>query len=162
MKILIADDAATVRNLIADILREAGFDSIEFAIDGGQALARLTQPGIDLALLDWHMPVLSGMDVLKALRESGCKIPIVLVTAESAPQSVRSAVNAGVDQYVAKPFRPDLLVDKVFRALTIKCQAEPSCDVDLMNGLLATHSAARENAKPRTSRRSFHPVHIAA
>lgn len=160
MNILIADDSAAIRKLLRDILEQAGFAKFEFAVNGAEALSTLTRPGIDLALLDWHMPILSGLDVLGAVRAKGCQTPIIMVTAESDAQSVKAAMGAGVDQYVAKPFRPELLIEKVYRALTI---SRRGADQGASNAFASAFASTRTTLSQVPARRvAFHAISAGA
>lgn len=107
-KILVADDERDIRELLVDILFDAGHDVIE-ADDGGVALEKARDEHPDLILLDIWMPVMDGFEVLRRLREDPATqaIPVVLVTALPAAKGERPGSALGVRHYVAKPFDPE-------------------------------------------------------
>lgn len=119
MKILVVDDFATMRRIIRTILKQLGYDNVEEAEDGLQAYTRLKKGGIDLVITDWNMPNMDGLEFMKrAKSEQGTKnIPFLFVTAEAEKEKVVAAVQAGVNNYIVKPFTADVLkekIDKIF------------------------------------------------
>jgi len=107
MRILVMDDSALMRTLVRSAVEaNAPQGSVEVveATNGEDALARL-DPAIGLVLLDWNMPRLDGLAFVRAVRESGNGVPIVMVTAVSSPEHVREAIGAGISDYITKPFR---------------------------------------------------------
>src|SRR5215470_9788010 len=115
MQALVIDDSRTVRMVIAQILREAGIDAIE-AGDGAEALVQLGRhPDVGLMLVDWNMPVMNGIDFLRAVRarREFDEVRILMVTSEAAGDHVAMALKAGANEYLMKPFNKDVLLAKL-------------------------------------------------
>lgn len=112
--ILVVDDEFAIRKMLRQILYQAGFD-IEEAADGEEALNYLQQGLADLILLDWMMPQMSGIEVLKKIRkmERAVMIPIIMLTARNAEDDRVTGLEEGVDDYVTKPFSPRELVARI-------------------------------------------------
>jgi len=115
MKILVVDDFATMRRIVKNILKQIGFTKIVEADDGSTALAVLKKDKIDLIVSDWNMPKVTGLELLKTVRsdESMKAIPFLMVTAEAQKDYVIQAVQAGVSNYVVKPFTAEVLKEKL-------------------------------------------------
>ncbi len=115
IRILLVDDAASMRKIIKSILHQLGFTNIEEADDGTTALPKLQSGKIDLIICDWNMPEMTGIELLKAVRgDTQLKdTPFLMVTAEGKQDNVLEALKAGVSQYVVKPFTPEVLGDKI-------------------------------------------------
>lgn len=115
MKILIVDDFATMRRIMKNILKQIGFSNIIEADDGTTALEELKKSTVDLIISDWNMPKMTGLDLLKNVRDTdGLKdIPFLMVTAEAQKQNVIDAVQAGVTNYVVKPFTAEAISEKL-------------------------------------------------
>jgi two-component system chemotaxis response regulator CheY len=115
MKVLIVDDFATMRRIMKNILKQIGFTNIIEADDGTTALEELKKTSVDLIISDWNMPKMSGLELLKTVRKTdGLKdLPFLMVTAEAQKQNVIDAVQAGVSNYVVKPFTADAISDKL-------------------------------------------------
>ncbi len=111
--ILVVDDEYRMRKLVGDFLRKAGYDVVE-AEDGQGALALLT-PAIDLVILDVMMPGLDGWETCRQIRAQG-ETPVILLTARSEEADELQGFAVGADEYIAKPFSPQVLVARV-RAL---------------------------------------------
>jgi two-component system chemotaxis response regulator CheY len=116
-RVLIVDDMMTMRKLVMKSLKEIGFTGFIEAADGRLAWESLTNasPAIGLIISDWNMPNATGIDLLKRVRaESKYKhIPFLLVTAEAEKTQVAEALQAGVSNYVVKPFTTDILKEKL-------------------------------------------------
>jgi two-component system, chemotaxis family, chemotaxis protein CheY len=115
MRALVIDDSRTVRAIIGNILREVGVDVVE-AADGREGLAQLNQPpGVELVLVDWNMPVMNGLDFIKAVRSERAFDPvrIMMVTTETEQEQVMRALAAGANEYLMKPFTKEILVAKL-------------------------------------------------
>ncbi len=115
MLALVVDDSRTVRLVIRDILREAGIDAVE-AGNGQEALQRLAEfPEILLALVDWNMPVMDGLEFVVAVRAQRAfdALRIVMVTTETEFEQMQRAMAAGANEYVMKPFTKDVLTAKL-------------------------------------------------
>ena len=115
MKVLVVDDFATMRRILKNVLKQIGFTNIIEADDGSTALAMLKKDKVDLILSDWNMPKVSGLELLKAVRsdESMKNIPFLMVTAEGQKDSVIQAVQAGVSNYIVKPFTAETIKEKL-------------------------------------------------
>lgn len=115
MKILIVDDFATMRRIMKNILKQIGFSNIIEADDGTTAMEELKKTSVDLIISDWNMPKMTGLDLLKSVRGTdGLKdVPFLMVTAEAQKQNVIDAVQAGVTNYVVKPFTAEAISEKL-------------------------------------------------
>jgi two-component system chemotaxis response regulator CheY len=115
MNVLVVDDFATMRRIIKNVLKQIGFANILEADDGTTALAVLKKNEVDLIISDWNMPKMTGLDLLKNVRgeESTKNIPFLMVTAEAQKDNVLEAVQAGVSNYVVKPFTADAIKEKL-------------------------------------------------
>lgn len=115
MLALVIDDSRTMRTIIGSYLRQVGMDVIE-AADGMQGLDQLEQnPDVDVVLVDWNMPVMNGIDFIKAMRaEYGRdRIRVLMVTSETESEQVARAIQAGADEYLMKPFSREILLAKL-------------------------------------------------
>ncbi len=115
MKILIVDDFATMRRILKNILKQIGFTNIIEADDGATAVEELKKTKVDLIISDWNMPKMTGIDLLKHVRanEEYKNLPFLMVTAEAQKQNVIDAVQAGVSNYVVKPFTAEAISEKL-------------------------------------------------
>jgi len=115
MRALLLDDSKTMRTIIAKILNELGFEVLH-AANGREGLERLRQiEGIDLALIDWNMPEMNGIDFLQAVRSERKwdRMRLMMVTAETELDQVDRAMALGANEYVMKPFTKELLLEKL-------------------------------------------------
>lgn len=118
MKILLVDDSRTMRNIQKKTLETLGGAQFAEAGDGVEALAAITASGkFDLILVDWNMPNMDGLTMVKNVREKDKATPIIMVTTEAEKNRVLEALKAGVNNYVIKPFTPDSLMEKVNQTL---------------------------------------------
>lgn len=115
MKILVVDDFSTMRRIIKNILREIGYNNVDEADDGSTALEKLKSAKFDFVVTDWNMPNMPGIELLKAIRQdAGLKdTPVLMVTAEAAKENVVTAVAAGVNNYIVKPFTAAALKERI-------------------------------------------------
>jgi len=115
MKVLVVDDFATMRRIITNVLKQLGYENIFEAEDGTKALQILETEKIDFVITDWNMPQMSGLDLLKAIRASEDKkdIPVLMVTAEAMQENIIKAAQAGVNNYIIKPFDANTLAEKI-------------------------------------------------
>lgn len=115
MKILVVDDFSTMRRIIKNILREIGYNNVDEADDGSTALEKLKGAKFDFVVTDWNMPNMPGIELLKAIRQdAGLKdTPVLMVTAEAAKENVVTAVAAGVNNYIVKPFTAAALKERI-------------------------------------------------
>lgn len=115
IKILVVDDTPMIRNIIKDILMKLGYNNIKDAENGIHALQKLREEKFDLVFLDWNMPGMQGIDVLREMRKSETykNTPVIMVTAEAEKEKVITAITEGVSDYIVKPFKPTTLKDKI-------------------------------------------------
>lgn len=115
MKILVVDDFATMRRIVKGVLKQLGFTNIIEAEDGTNALEELKKEKVGLIVSDWNMPNMTGLDLLRAVREDMNlkSIPFLMVTAEGQKENVVEAVKAGVNNYIVKPFTPETFNEKL-------------------------------------------------
>ncbi len=115
IKILIVDDMSTMRRIIRTILNQLGYTNIEEAEHGKQALAKLKKERYDFVITDWNMPEMDGLTLVKEIRNDPelKDIPILMVTAEAKKENVIEALKAGVNNYIVKPFTPEVLKEKM-------------------------------------------------
>ena len=119
LKVLIVDDFASMRRIVKNTLKQIGFKNILEADDGTTALAMLKEQKIDVVLADWNMPKMSGLELLKTVRKDDTlkTIPVFMVTAEAQKENVIEAIQAGVSNYIVKPFTPDSMKQKLEQTL---------------------------------------------
>lgn len=122
MKILLVDDSKTMRNIQKGILSQLGYTEVEEACDGLDALDKVKSYQPELLLVDWNMPNMDGLTFVKEYRKDAGKSPIIMVTTEAEKSRVVEAIKAGVNNYVVKPFTPDLLSERIRETLS-RCQA---------------------------------------
>ena len=113
MKILLVEDSKTMRNIEKSVLTQLGHTEVEEACDGQDALRKLAEYEPELLLVDWNMPNMDGLSFVKAYRQMNKATPIIMVTTESEKARVVEAIKAGVNNYVVKPFTPDLLSQRI-------------------------------------------------
>jgi len=115
MTILCVDDFSTMRRIVKTLLKQLGFKNILEADDGSTALAVLKEQKVDFIISDWNMPNMTGLDLLKAVRADDATkaMPFLMVTAEAEKESIVTAVKAGVNNYVVKPFKAEVLQEKI-------------------------------------------------
>lgn len=118
MKVLLIDDSRTMRNIQKGILTQMGHTQIEEACDGLDALSKVAGFAPDLILVDWNMPNMDGLAFVKEYRAKGLKTPIIMVTTEAEKSRVIDAIKAGVNNYVVKPFTPDVLGQRIEETLS--------------------------------------------
>ena len=112
----LVDDEVNLIDPMAYSLKETGFD-VCTAYNGNEALGMYESEEPDIILLDWSMPDLSGIDVLKKIREAQNFVPVIMVTGKSAKEEIVEGLEHGADDYVTKPFNWDELVARVNSAL---------------------------------------------
>lgn len=117
---MVVDDSKTVRHVLAKTLRaDCGFEEITQAASGTEAIEVFKKHSFDLVLLDWNMPHMQGIDVLRSIRKSDKRTPVIMVTGETDGAHVVEAYDAGASGYLTKPFEPETLVEKVSRVVHI-------------------------------------------
>ena len=119
IKVLVVDDFATMRRIVKGVLKQLGFNDIIEAEDGIMAMKELQKEKIGLIVSDWNMPNMTGLDLLKAVRADAelKDTPFLMVTAEGQKENVVQAVQAGVSNYIVKPFTPETFsakLEKIF------------------------------------------------
>ncbi len=119
IRILIVDDFSTMRRIIRNILKQLGFENVEEAENGSDAYEKLDGNKYDFVITDWNMPVMDGLGLLKKIRTDPAMktLPVLMVTAEAEKDKVVAAIQAGVNNYIVKPFTAEVLqekMDKIF------------------------------------------------
>jgi len=114
MRFLVVDDSVTMRRILLNTLQSIGFADVVEACDGKEALERFSA-GIGFIITDWNMPVMGGIEFVRALRArpDGQTVPILMVTTRSSREDIVTAVEAGVNNYVLKPFTAQVLKEKI-------------------------------------------------
>jgi len=114
MKFLVVDDSATMRRIVISSLQRIGFSDTVEAGDGQEALAKFDS-SIQFVITDWNMPNMSGTEFTKVLRsrDDGRHVPVLMVTARSVKEDILTAMEAGVNNYIVKPFTPQVLKEKI-------------------------------------------------
>jgi two-component system chemotaxis response regulator CheY len=119
MKFLVVDDSQTMRRIVNNALKNIGYDDIIEAEDGKDAIGKLYVEKVDFIITDWNMPNMSGLEFTKAVRsdEQFADIPILMVTTRGMKEDVLEALQARVNNYVVKPFTPQVLKEKIDQIL---------------------------------------------
>jgi len=113
VKILVVDDSSTMRRIITNTLSRIGFTEVVEAEHGKAGLVKLSQGGIEMIITDWNMPEMDGLEFVQAVRSRDTSVPILMVTTNAAKEDIVQALQAGVNNYVVKPFTPDTLKEKI-------------------------------------------------
>lgn len=114
--VLVVDDFASMRSVVAEVLKRAGFNDIHQAGNGQMALAKLAeQKTIGLVISDWYMPEMDGIALLRAIKGNPktSHIPVLMITAEGQRGNVLDAMQSGAAGYIVKPFTPQALHDRL-------------------------------------------------
>ncbi len=119
MNILVVDDYKTMLRILRNLLRQLNFSNIEEASDGTAALKKLRDSSIELIISDWNMEPMTGIELLREVRGDGKlkHIPFIMITAESKSENVIAAKEAGVSNYIVKPFSAETLKSKMASVL---------------------------------------------
>lgn len=119
MPILIVDDYKTMLRIIRNLLKQLGFNNVDEATDGSSALQKMRDRSYGLVISDWNMEPMSGLELLKEVRADGQlqEVPFIMVTAESKSENVVAAKQAGVSNYIVKPFNAATLKTKLTTAI---------------------------------------------
>ena len=119
MSILIVDDYKTMLRIIRNLLAQLGFNNVDEALDGVTAFQKLKEKPFHLVISDWNMVPMTGLELLKKVRadEQLKSLPFIMVTAESKPDNVIAAKQAGVNNYIVKPFNAETLKVKMTAVL---------------------------------------------
>jgi two-component system chemotaxis response regulator CheY len=113
VKILLVDDSRTIRNIQRNVLKQLGHTDITEAEDGVQALAMFQESVPDLMLINWNMPNMDGITLVRKIRETDKTVPVIMCTTEAERSRVLEAIKAGVNNYIVKPFSADSLGEKI-------------------------------------------------
>ena len=115
MKILVVDDMSTMRRIVKNIMKQLGFANVEEAENGQDALDKLRADSFGFIISDWNMPIMTGLELLRAVRADDKlkAIPLLMVTAEAQKENLIEAIQAGVSNYIVKPFTADILQEKM-------------------------------------------------
>ena len=120
MRILIVDDYTTMLRILRNLLRQLELNNVDEAQNGEEALFKLRKETFDLVISDWNMTPMTGLDLLRQVRADARlkRIPFIMVTAESKTENVITAKQAGVSNYIVKPFNAETLrmkIESVFK-----------------------------------------------
>jgi len=115
MNILIVDDYKTMLRIIRNLLKQLGFDNVDEATDGSEALQKLRDKSYGLVISDWNMEPMTGLQLLREVRKDVKlkTVPFIMITAESKTDNVVAAKEAGVNNYIVKPFNAATLKTKL-------------------------------------------------
>ena len=120
MKILVVDDSSTMRRIIINTLARLGYKDVLQAADGAEAWEIMQKtPDIGVVITDWNMPNMNGLELVKKIRaeKKYDDVPIIMVTTEGGKVEVITALKAGVNNYIVKPFTPQVLKEKLHAVL---------------------------------------------
>ena len=128
MKFLVVDDFSTMRRIVRNLLKELGFNNVEEAEDGVDALSKLRGGAYQFVISDWNMPNMTGIDLLRSIRADAelKHLPVLMVTAEAKKENIIAAAQAGANGYVVKPFTAATLDEKlakIFKTLEARVQS---------------------------------------
>ena len=116
MKALVVDDSRVVRMMLSQMLKDIGFADVAQAQHGKEGLTYLTgNPDTQLALVDWNMPEMTGIELVEAVRKDSRldRMRLMMVTTETEMAQIERALGAGANEYVMKPFTQDVIADKL-------------------------------------------------
>jgi two-component system, chemotaxis family, chemotaxis protein CheY len=116
LRFLVVDDSVTMRRIVVNSLKNLGYESFIEANDGKEALEKLAgDESINFVITDWNMPVLSGLELTKNIRQDArlAKVPILMVTTRGVKEDIIEALQARVNNYIVKPFTPHILKEKI-------------------------------------------------
>ncbi len=115
LSFLVVDDFSTMRRIVRNLLKELGYNNVEEAEDGVDALEKLKTGQFQFVVSDWNMPNLDGLEMLKKIRADDAlkQLPVLMVTAEAKKENIIAAAQAGANGYVVKPFSAAILEEKL-------------------------------------------------
>ncbi|WP_442798728.1 chemotaxis response regulator CheY [Pantoea vagans] len=115
IRFLVVDDFATMRRIVRNLLKDLGFNNVEEAEDGQDALNKMQQTPFDFVISDWNMPNMDGLELLSKIRSTPdwSAMPVLMVTAEARKENIIAAAQAGASGYVVKPFTAAILEEKL-------------------------------------------------
>ena len=119
MSVLIVDDYKTMLRILRNLLKQLGFNNVDEASDGSEALGKLREGEFNFVISDWNMEPMTGIQLLREVRadEKLKSLPFIMVTAESKSENVIAAKEAGVSNYIVKPFNAETLKSKMVSVL---------------------------------------------
>jgi two-component system chemotaxis response regulator CheY len=119
MNVLIVDDYKTMLRIIRNLLKQIEFNNVDEASDGAEALSKLRCGNYGLVISDWNMAPMTGLELLQEVRQDTRlkALPFIMITAESKSENVVAAKQAGVSNYIVKPFNAETLRDKIEKVL---------------------------------------------
>jgi len=117
MRIMLVDDSRTIRNIQRNVLKQLGYEDVIDAEDGIVALKLFNEQPPDLMLVDWNMPNMDGITLIRKIREVNKSIPLIMCTTEAEKSRVLEAIKAGVNNYIVKPFTAESLNEKISQTL---------------------------------------------
>ena len=119
MNVLIVDDYKTMLRIIRNLLKQIEFHNVEEASDGSEAIAKLRTGNFGLVISDWNMQPMTGLELLQEVRQDSRlkSLPFIMITAESKTENVVAAKQAGVSNYIVKPFNAETLREKIEKVL---------------------------------------------
>ncbi len=119
MNVLIVDDYKTMLRIVRNLLKQIDFHNVEEASDGSEALSKLRSGSFGLVISDWNMQPMTGLQLLQEVRADSRlrHLPFIMVTAESKSENVVAAKQAGVSNYIVKPFNAETLKEKIEKVL---------------------------------------------
>lgn len=115
MKVLIVDDSGTMRTIQKRGLNKLGITDIDEGADGVQAFELFKENTYDVIFTDWNMPHMNGLQLLQEIRKTNTNVPVIMITTEAERSRVLTAVQAGVSDYLVKPFTQDALKEKLVK-----------------------------------------------
>ena len=120
MRFLVVDDSSTMRRIVINTLTKAGYNDFAEAGNGSEGVDQLTKNPVDCVITDWNMPVMNGLEFVRAIRANATTktVPVLMVTTNAAKDDILEALKAGVNDYVIKPFTPDVIKAKVTAVTT--------------------------------------------
>ncbi|MDR7343777.1 two-component system chemotaxis response regulator CheY [Pantoea alhagi] len=115
LRFLVVDDFATMRRIVRNLLKDLGYQNVEEAEDGNDAMSKLQLSPFDFVISDWNMPNMDGLELLNVIRkdERFKDMPVLMVTAEAKKENIIAAAQAGASGYVVKPFTAAILEEKL-------------------------------------------------
>ena len=129
MKVLVVDDSSIIRRAVTKVVTGLGYQAIE-AENGADALAKIRTNAnhIGLIILDWNMPVMDGIDVLKKIKSSNdySHIPVLMATSDGIKEDVIEALRAGATSYLVKPFDPSVLSERINEIIEPMTKTKPA------------------------------------
>lgn len=115
LKFLVVDDFSTMRRIVRNLLKELGYTNVDEAEDGSVGLQKLKGGNFQFVVTDWNMPVMTGIELLKAIRADATlkHLPVLMITAEAKKENIVEAAQNGASGYIVKPFTAATLEEKL-------------------------------------------------